>query len=142
SGNYNEAIPYYLAFFGLAQEADCVWPRIQRLVNPMASYYYAIAGKQLDESVPANLGRSLAHQVALRLHNHDNPQVAATWEELMRRLADVNLGIVRQTYREIADQAASMAPAGGENLARVERTRTFLAGLIAAHEGETRSDAP
>lgn len=135
SGNYADAIPYYLAFFGLAQEADSVWPRIQRLVNPMASYYYAIAGKQLDESVPANLGRSLAHQVALKLHNHDNPQVAAAWEELMRRLAAVNLGIIRLTYREVADQAASMSQAGGENLARLERTRTFLAGLIAAHEG-------
>ncbi|MCX7671799.1 MAG: hypothetical protein N2439_17235, partial [Anaerolineae bacterium] len=138
SGNYADAIPYYLAFFGLAQEADSVWPRIQRLVNPMASYYYAIAGKQLDAPVPANLGRSLAHQVALKLHNHDSPQVAAIWEELMHRLADVNLGIIRLTYREIADQAASMSQAGGENLARLERTRAFLAGLIAAREAQTR----
>jgi len=135
SGNYSEAIPYYLAFFGLAQEADCVWPRIQRLVNPMASYYYAIAGKQFEEAVPANLGRSPAHQVALKLHNHANPQVVAAWEDLIRRLAVVNLGIVRQTYREVADQAASLAQAGGENLARVEHTRAFLAGLIAEREG-------
>lgn len=134
SGNYSEAIPYYLAFFGLAQEADCVWPRIQRLVNPMASYYYAIAGKQLNEAVPANLGRSPAHQVALKLHNHANPQVAAAWEDLVRRLAVVNLGLVRRVYREVADQAASLAQAGGENLARVEHTRAFLAGLIAERE--------
>ena len=75
TGNYAEAVPYYLAFFGLAQEADSVWPRIQRLVNPMASYFFAIAGKQLNEPVPPNLGRSLAAQVALRIHNHANP----TW---------------------------------------------------------------
>jgi len=134
TGNYAEAAPYYLAFFGLAQEADCVWPRIQRLVNPMASYFYAIAGKQLDEPVPPNLGRSLAYQVALRIHNHSNAQVTAAWEELMRRLAEVNLGMIRQTHREITSQVSPVAQMGSENLARIERTRAFLAGLIAQHE--------
>jgi hypothetical protein len=134
TGNYTEAVPYYLAFFGLAQEADSVWPRIQRLVNPMASYFYAIAGKQLNEPVPPNLGRSLAYQVALRIHNHDNLQVAVAWEELMRRLADANLGMIRQTYREIISQAGPVAQAGGESQARIERTRAFLAGLITQRE--------
>ena len=134
TGNYAEAAPYYLAFFGLAQEADCVWPRIQRLVNPMASYFYAIAGKELDEPVPPNLGRSLAYQVALRIHNHANPRVAAAWEDLMRRLAEANLGMIRQTHREITSQAGPVAQVGSENLARIERTRAFLAGLIAQRE--------
>ena len=80
NGTYDDAIPYYLAFFSLAQEADSVWPRIQRLVSPMSSYFFAIAGKQLDEVVPSNLGRSLACQVALRIHNHTNPAVGQRWE--------------------------------------------------------------
>jgi uncharacterized protein (TIGR00288 family) len=134
TGNYAEAAPYYLAFFGLAQEADCVWPRIQRLVNPMASYFYAIAGKQLEEPVPPNLGRSLAYQVALRIHNHTNAQVVAALEDLMRRLAEVNLGMIRQTHREISSQAGPVAQVGSENLARIEHTRAFLASLIAQHE--------
>lgn len=134
NGNYAEAVPYYLAFFGLAQEPDCVWPRIQRLVNPMASYYYAIAGKQLNEAVPPNLGRSLAYQVALRIHNHDNPQVAAAWEGLMERLAEVNLGMIRQAHREISGQASPPPQGGGDSQARIERTRAFLAGLIARRE--------
>ncbi len=121
--------PFYLAFFGLAQEADCVWPRIQRLVNPMASYYFAIAGKRLNEPVPQNLGRSPAAQVALRLHNHANPQVGAGWEDLMRRLAGVNLGMVRMTLRELTGLAGPVTQVGDP--ARVERTRAFLADLIA-----------
>ncbi len=147
TGNYGEAIPYYLAFFGLAQEADSVWPRIQRLVNPMASYFFAIAGKQLNEVVPPNLGRSPAAQVALRIHNHANPSVGLAWEDLMTRLACVNLGMIRQTYREVN---ALMGPIGslgqmngiagnppaGDNAARIEHTRGFLAGLIAQREGE------
>lgn len=129
TGNYGEAVPFYLAFFGLAQEADCVWPRIQRLVNPMASYYFAIAGKRLNEPVPQNLGRSPAAQVALRLHNHSNPQVTAGWEDLMRRLAAVNLGMVRMTLRELTGLAGPLTQVGDP--ARVDNTRAFLADLIA-----------
>jgi uncharacterized protein (TIGR00288 family) len=141
TGNYAEAVPYYLAFFGLAQEADCVWPRIQRLVNPMASYFFAIAGKQLSEIVPPNLGRSPAAQVALRVHNHANPDVGAAWEALMIRLANVNLGMVRQTYRELTGlmspvSAANAGIGAADTAARVERTRAFLADLIAAREDD------
>jgi hypothetical protein len=136
SGNYAEAVPFYLAFFGLAQEADCVWPRIQRLVNPMASYYFAIAGKRLNEPVPQNLGRSPAAQVALRIHNHANPGVGAEWEDLMHRLAAVNLGMVRMTFRELTGLAGPVNQVGDP--ARVEHTRTFLADLI-AHCQESRT---
>lgn len=129
TGNYGEAAPFYLAFFGLAQEADCVWPRIQRLVNPMASYYFAIAGKHLNEPVPQNLGRSPAAQVALRLHNHANPQVGAGWEDLMRRLAGVNLGMVRMTFHELTGLAGPVTQLGDP--ARIEHTCAFLADLIA-----------
>jgi hypothetical protein len=134
TGNYGEAAPYYLAFFTLAQEADSVWPRIQRLVTPMSSYFFAIAGKQLNAPVPPNLGRSPAHQVALRIHNHDNPLVAAAWENLMERLAAVNLGMIRVVYRDIHSLIGPSPQTAGDSLARIERTRTFLAGLIARRE--------
>ena len=134
TANYSEAIPYYLAFFNMAQEADSVWPRIQRLVNPMASYFFAIAGKQLNEMVPSNLGRSLAAQVALRMHNHASVQVAVAWQGLISRLADANLGLVRLTYRDLSELIGPVSQLGSENLARIERTRAFLAELIAHRE--------
>jgi hypothetical protein len=134
TGNYTEAEPYYLAFFGLAQESDSVWPRIQRLVNPMASYYFALAGKQLNESVPPNLGRSPACQIALRMHNHAQPPVRALWEDLMERLATVNLGLVRQTHRDLIAMIKPGLHAVGEDTARIDRTRAFLADLIARRE--------
>jgi uncharacterized protein (TIGR00288 family) len=134
TGSYAEAAPYYLAFFGLAQESDSVWPRIQRLVNPMASYFFALAGKELEESVPANLGRSPACQVALRIHNHANPAVGALWKEHMERLAAVNLGLVRQSYRDLLAMIKPGPHAGGEEAARIEHTRAFLAELVAKRE--------
>jgi hypothetical protein len=95
----------------------------------MASYYFAIAGKRLNEPVPQNLGRLPAAQVALRIHNHANPAVGAGWEDLMRRLAGVNLGMVRMTFRELTGLAGPLTQAGDP--ARVDRTRAFLADLIA-----------
>ena len=68
----------------------------------LAAYFFAIAGKQLNQVVPPNLGRSPATQVALPMHNHDNPQVAAAWEALMLRLANANLGLLRQTHRDLS----------------------------------------
>jgi uncharacterized protein (TIGR00288 family) len=134
TGNYAEAEPYYLAFFGLAQESDSVWPRIQRLVNPMASYFFALAGKQLNESVPPNLGRSPACQIALRIHNHAQPAVGALWEDLVDRLASVNLGLVRQTYRDLIAMIKPGLHAVGEDTTRIEHTRAFLADLVARRE--------
>jgi hypothetical protein len=95
----------------------------------MSSYYFAMAGKQLNEPVPQNLGRSPAAQVALRIHNHANHAVGAGWEDLMDRLAGVNLGMVRMTFRELTGLAGPVAQVGDP--ARVERTRAFLAALIA-----------
>ncbi len=134
TGNYSEAIPYYLAFFGLAQEADSVWPRIQRLVNPMSSYFFAIAGKELDEMVPPNLGRSPACQVALHLHNHANPEVSQAWESLMMRLAQVNLGIIRLTCRDLIGLVGPLVRSADVPPEQVERTRAFLLELIARCE--------
>ena len=134
TGSYGEAIPYYLAFFSMAQEAESVWPRIQRLVQPMAAYFFAIAGRQLNQVVPPNLGRSPAAQVALRMHNHDNPQVAAAWEALMLRLADANLGLIRQTHRDLSGLIDPVAQGSSVGLARIERTRAFLSELIAQRE--------
>jgi hypothetical protein len=109
----------------------------------MASYFFAIAGKQLNEAVPPNLGKSPASQVAIRIHNHPSSLVAEAWERAVARLAEVNLGIVRQVHKDLfallgsAAQAdrGSVAGQAGENTARIERTRTFLANLIARLEG-------
>jgi uncharacterized protein (TIGR00288 family) len=138
TGDYDEAEPYYLAFFGLAQEADGVWPRIQRLVNPMESYFCALAGKQLGENVPPNLGRSPAGQVALQVHNHPQQAVGARWEELIERLAAVNLGLVRQAHRDLIAMIKPGLHSGSEDAARIERTRAFLADLIARRESESK----
>lgn len=137
TGNYAEALPHYLAFFSLAQESDSVWPRIQRLVNPMASYFFAIAGRELHEAVPPNLGRSPACQVAIRIHNHLNPQVGEAWENLIARLAETNLGIVRQTLRDLKGLLRPLTQQGAETMARIERTRIFLTDTIAQRERDT-----
>jgi uncharacterized protein (TIGR00288 family) len=137
TGNFTEAIPYYLAFFSLARESDSVWPRIQRLVNPMSSYYFAISGKQLDENVLPNLGRSPACQVALHLHNHSNAQVGEAWETLTTKLAAANLGIIRLTCHDLIGLVGPLIRSENVQMEQVERTRAFLLNLIANRERNT-----
>ena len=68
------------------------------------------------------------------MHNHDNPQVAAAWEALMLRLADANLGLLRQTHRDLSGLIDPGAQGSSEGLARVERTRVWLSEVIAQRE--------
>ena len=58
----------------------------------------------------------------------------------MGLLADVNLGLVRQTYREILGQIGPVAQVGNGTLARIEHTRAFLSGLIAQRERDEARD--
>ena len=54
----------------------------------------------------------------------------------MHRLGDVNLGIVRQIYNDTVSLIGPVSMAQGtmDNLARIERTRSFLAELIGQRE--------
>ena len=103
----------------------------------MASYYFAIAGKELDESVPPNLGRSPACQVAFRIHNHENPQVEEAWEALVQQLTEINMGMIRQVYRDLNISIASGAQSRPDVLARMDRTRVFLANMLSEREMES-----
>ena len=40
---YTQAKEYYLAFFALAKETEPVWEKVQRLVEPLLSFYFIIA---------------------------------------------------------------------------------------------------
>jgi hypothetical protein len=52
----------------------------------------------------------------------------------MNELATVNLGLVRQAYRDLLAMVKPGPHPGGEDAMRIERTRAFLADLIARRE--------
>jgi hypothetical protein len=101
SRDYSAARPYYLAFFALVQESDPLWTRMRGLINPMLSYYWANAGRELDINTSTwNLGGSAPAQIAVQIAMHPNMELRERWQSLTEALARVNPGLVRR----IADQ--------------------------------------
>ncbi len=99
--DYSGARPYYLAFFALVQEEDPLWSRMRGLINPMLSYYWANAGRELNINTTAwNLGTASPTQIAVAVATYPDPALHKRWRALTEDLAQVNPGLLRR----IADQ--------------------------------------
>jgi uncharacterized LabA/DUF88 family protein len=122
--DYSGARPYYLAFFALVQEDDPLWSRMRGLINPMLSYYWANAGRELDINISTwNLSISSPAQIAVIAANHPNPDLRKLWNRLTGELARVNPGILRR----IANQLMMNRTEGPENVRTAEIIEEILA---------------
>jgi hypothetical protein len=99
--DYAGARPYYLAFFSLIQEDASLWSRMRGLINPMLSYYWANAGREMHINTSGwNLGGASPAQIALAVATYPDTELHERWKSLTRDLARVNPDLVRR----IADQ--------------------------------------
>jgi uncharacterized protein (TIGR00288 family) len=121
-GRYPLAVPYYLAFFALLREGEPLWDQVFKLVNVMLSYYFATAAKQVGISPGRNPGYTHPTLMAVLLHNHPEPAVAARWSELAVELARTNPALVEQML-----DYASLTPA---DPILVNRTAGVLRDLL------------
>ncbi|HLI29440.1 MAG TPA: NYN domain-containing protein [Chloroflexota bacterium] len=129
-GRYLLAVPYYLAFFALLREGEPLWDQVYKLVNVMLSYYFATAAKQMGISPGRNPGYTHPTHMAVLLHNHPDPAVAARWQELATELAQTNPALIERLLDE--------APVTPAEPAQVNRTAAVLRELLApwyAEEG-------
>ncbi|MFN8482709.1 MAG: NYN domain-containing protein [Anaerolineae bacterium] len=122
---YEEAVPYYLAFFYLAYTDDMVQERVRGLMRPMLSYFLAIAGRRFEPTFQAQPNASPV-QMAFQLHHHPNPAVGRALEDLLTRLCAVSPTPIRTLLKQLA-----MLP--GE-LPQKERTAQFLSRLLGPYE--------
>jgi uncharacterized LabA/DUF88 family protein len=100
--DYSGARPYYLAFFTLVQESDPLWSRMRGLINPMLSYYWANAGRELDINISSwNLSMSSPAQIATMAANHPDLTLQKLWGNLTIELAKVNPGILRRIANQL-----------------------------------------
>ena len=111
--DYAGANPYYLAFFALVQEDDPLWSRMRGLINPMLSYYWANAGRELGINVADwNLSSAMPAQIAVQAGTHENPELRARWGERTKALAGVNTDVlfrvVDQIKHHFNDQPAAL----------------------------------
>lgn len=121
--DYSGARPYYLVFFALVQEDDPLWSRMRGLINPMLSYFWANAGRELDINISTwNVNISSPAQIAVIAANHPNPDLRKLWTRLTVELAKVNPGILRR----IANQLMMNRTEGPENVRTAEIIEEIL----------------
>jgi hypothetical protein len=100
--DYAGARPYYLAFFALVQEEDPLWGRMRGLINPMLSYFWANAARELEINVSSwNPSMSSPAQIAIYAATHPNPDLRRMWQKITQELAEVNPSLVRRITNQI-----------------------------------------
>lgn len=100
--DYAHSRPYYLAFFYLVQEDDPLWGRMRGLINPMLSYYWVNAWRELGMTAGnPNLNGTTPAEIAVRAATHDEQELARLWFAMTTSLAEVNPGLVRRIANQI-----------------------------------------
>ena len=127
--DYRGARPYYLAFFSLVQEDDPLWSRMRGLINPMLSYFWANAGRELELNTSSwNLNMSSPAQIAVYAASHSNQELRDLWLSITEELARVNPNLLRRVANQIMLNTAE-AP---ENARVAEQIETILADILPA----------
>ncbi|HAJ36585.1 MAG TPA: hypothetical protein DCL15_12935, partial [Chloroflexi bacterium] len=120
--DYAHSRPYYLAFFFLVQEDDPLWSRMRGLINPMLSYYWVNAWRELGLNAGnPSLNATTPAEIAVRAATHETPELCSLWYTMSNALAEVNPGLVRRvasqirlnrgespTYAQVADTLEQM----------------------------------
>jgi len=100
--DYAASTPYYLAFFYLVQEDDPLWGRMRGLINPMLSYFWANAGRELGLNVSDwNINTVSPAQVAHLAASHANAELRKRWEARTRALGQVNSDVLYRVIDQI-----------------------------------------
>lgn len=100
--DYANSRPYYLAFFSLVQEDDPLWSRMRGLINPMLSYYWVNAWRELGLNAGnPSLNATTPAEIAVRAATHENQDLCRLWYDMTNRLAEVNPGLLRRVANQI-----------------------------------------
>ena len=100
--DYSGSRPYYIAFFALVKEEDPLWSPDEGIINPMLSYYWANAARELEMNVSSwNQSMSSPAQIAFNAATNPNPDLRRLWQKITRELAEVNPGLLRRIANQI-----------------------------------------
>jgi uncharacterized LabA/DUF88 family protein len=100
--DYSNSRPYYLAFFYLVQEDDPLWSRMRGLINPMLSYYWVNAWRELGlTAANPSLSTTSPAEIAVSAATHQNQELQRLWFSMTQGLAEVNPGLLRRVANQI-----------------------------------------
>lgn len=119
--DYGHSRPYYKAFFKLVQEDDPLWARMRGLINPMLSYYWINAWRELGLSNGSQMTSTTSPaEIAVAAATYENQELSRLWFELTSELAEVNPGLVRRVANQIR-LGGSDAPVAGQVADKLEQ---------------------
>ncbi|MBV7329505.1 NYN domain-containing protein [Chloroflexi bacterium TSY] len=100
--DYARSRPYYIAFFKLVQEDDPLWTRMRGLINPMLSYYWVNAWRELGLNMGTQ-GQSNTSPAEIAVHasTYENQELNRLWFDMTQSLAEVNPGLLRRVANQI-----------------------------------------
>ena len=100
--DYASSRPYYLAFFKLVQEDDPLWSRMRGLINPMLSYFWVNAWRELGLSMGnPSTGAASPAEIAVLAATNENQDLCALWFDMTSKLAQINPGLLRRVVNQI-----------------------------------------
>ena len=100
--DYASSRPYYMAFFKLVQEDDPLWARMRGLINPMLSYYWVNAWRELGLNIgPQGQGNTSPAEIAVHAATFENQELSRLWFDMTQNLAEVNPGLIRRVANQI-----------------------------------------
>ncbi len=100
--DYAHSRPYYLSFFYLVQEDDPLWSRMRGLINPMLSYYWVNAWRELGMNAGnPSLNATTPAEIAVRAASHEDPELCRLWFAMTNSLAEVNPALVKRVANQI-----------------------------------------
>ncbi len=100
--DYANSRPYYLAFFYLVQEDDPLWSRMRGLINPMLSYYWVNAWRELGlTAANPSLNTTTPAEIAINAATHENQELCKLWFTMTQKLAEVNPGLLRRVANQM-----------------------------------------
>ncbi len=100
--DYAGSRPYYLAFFSLVHEDDPLWSRMRGLINPMLSYFWVNAWRELGLSMGnPSTGASSPAEIAVQAATNENQELVELWFDMTGKLAQLNPSLVRRVVNQI-----------------------------------------
>ncbi len=100
--DYANSRPYYLAFFYLVQEDDPLWSRMRGLINPMLSYYWVNAWRELGlTAANPSLNTTTPAEIAINAATHENQELCKLWFTMTHKLAEANPGLLRRVANQM-----------------------------------------
>ncbi|MCB0115629.1 MAG: hypothetical protein KDD84_16130, partial [Caldilineaceae bacterium] len=79
-----------------------LWSRMRGLINPMLSYFWVNAWRELGLSMGnPSTGAASPAEIAVLAATNENQELCALWFDMTSKLAEINPGLLRRVVNQI-----------------------------------------